>query len=124
MQSYADQAFVALEYYLVRGKMLVECLNRKEFDKIMDIQQKRNFAFHNFRVADALLQKSGTEVTQLKEYKDLWHQILKVDEELAGILSLHKAQTLEEITKTREFAAKISRYRSGKTPDPDFKQIV
>jgi len=124
MRDFIRQARVALQVYLDRGRVALECLDRGDLTSLEPLLRSRSAAFHNFRAADALALQSGYDIAQDAEMALNFGEWRDVDDRLAAGLVVAREATEVEIIKVTSVRQKMSKYRSGKSDVSRFEQSV
>ena len=123
-QKFSDQAFAALKHFYLRTLAAMDAIDSADQKALEDILRKRTAAFHNFRVADALLLQAGIDVSVNPELQKIWTDIrvseLKLKEKLA-IFSKIKKRELNSAIVARK---KIQSFHSGTSHQNDLQLEV
>lgn len=124
-RNFSKQAVTALGKYLERGQLAVELLKKSQVDAALNKLQERLEAFHNFRVADALVKNSGAHSEKVEtELKELWAKIVVSDHELRKLLEFEFENTKNELRHISQSKAKIGKYRSGYNEKVNFEYSI
>ena len=124
-RNFSRQATAALGKFFERGKTAVGMLKDGQVDAALDMLQERTEAFHNFRVADALVKNSGSHPEEVEmELKVLWVEIAKIDCELRELLEFEFENVKTELRNIAQSKAKIGKYRSGYNEKVNFEYSI
>ncbi|MBP9706095.1 MAG: hypothetical protein KBD78_00520 [Oligoflexales bacterium] len=123
-QKFIDQAFAALRHYYLRSLAAIDAIdlaNQKSLDEIL---RKRTAAFHNFRVADALLLRDGIDVSLNPELQEIWMDIRAIDLKLKDKLAIFSKIKKRELNSAILARKKIQSFHSGTSHQNDLQLEV
>lgn len=124
MGAYLQQARIALEVYLERGRLALEELRNDRPEQAESLLMWRNAAFQNFRVAEALEKKAGQDVSNDPEIIRTMKGIEQLNPELEAALIRTRQGLLEAMARAGKNREKISKFHSGSREEGAFLNKV
>lgn len=110
MGAYLHQARLSFRAYLDRGYKVISALEEQDLETALIVLRWRDAAYHNFRAADALEQKSGNDLesdTMIAElYKDIVIQNIEIADLLVEACDFMKKDE-QHLVKNRSLVAKF-----------------